>query len=216
MKRYFKLIIVLFIAIVLFGCESQNNQDNGKDKSPLGEWQIIEFTGSIRNLREQGIPLLCEPFDETYYPVLDNEQTYIQFIERTSEPDLEEIPAFVISSYNDSVEGGVFIFYITFDNGYYSNHVLSDFGMQYKYDSIFSSAYTFAGGKWEDDYLAGFIETGTSGGGYSIFNMAGILTSDSRIEGQWYWVEYTAWPAANAPECNSQGKGKGTWVAVKK
>lgn len=215
-SKLFCICILLSLILLFSGCEFLQDADNIDDESPLGQWKITEITGHISDVREEGIPLLCDAYSNTYNPVIDDNLSYIWFAERENDPDLDPIPDSLLRAFSPSDTGGVFLFYISFDNGYYSNSVLGDFGVQMLYESLFANSYSFYGGRWTEDEMIGFSESGTAGGGYNCFTLEGFFVSDTRIEGTWDWVEYTAWPDAGAPECNSHASGSGSWVAVKK
>ena len=201
------------IAMANSSCDLLSNPE---DEGP-GEWKITEIDGSIINVRQEGVPLLCDPFDETYFPLLDDNLTFIQFAKRQNEPDLEGIPPELLDAGNPIPDtGDVFIFYFTFDNGYYSNSSLGDLGVQYLYESFVPGTFTYADGVWREELLSGSIMVQTAGGGYSKFSVLANFASDTRIEGIWEWEEHTAWPEVGAPECDSDGWGSGTWVAEKK
>jgi len=209
-----KIVIKLLMALIITGCDLIS--DPGAEGGP-GEWKITEIDGFISNVREVGIPLLCDPFEEKYYPVLDDNLTYIESYERLQKPDFTKIPPELIDAGNPIPDtGDVFVFYFTFDNGYYSNSELGDLGTQYLYESLISGTFTYSVGTWRDDLVTGSILTQTAGGGYSKFEVWGSLTSDTRIEGGWEWTEHTAWPQVGAPECDSDASGSGFWVAEKK
>lgn len=215
------LAILLTGVALIFSCEQNSDPGKGEDKSPVGEWAIEEFTGSINNKRETGIPLLCDAYNETYFPLLGEDQSYIRIVEIKKEPDFEHIPTSVFDTYKLDSEGLVFIFHISFDNGYYTNDVLEGIGVQGAYESFFGDAWSTAIGVYTDSEISiadvvGVSESGTSGGGYNRFIMEGKLISSTRIEGTWSWTETTQWPDINAQECNTQGTGEGTWIAVKK
>lgn len=211
--------VILLGVIVLSGCDALNELDNADDGTPLGEWQIIHFSGSIKLASKGDGTALCEAFEEEFFPVLDEDLDYIKFIEVRKEPDFQHIPSSVYDAYQFDSDGLVFIFHITFDNGYYSNQVLEGLGVQIQYESFLADAWSMAGGVYSESEMVsaeiqGFTESGTSDGGHNKFIMKGNFISDTRIEGTWEWEEYNTF--VGLPECNSSGSGSGSWVAEKK
>jgi len=184
---------------------------------PLGEWRILEFTGSIGDERVGGgIEILCDYFNSTYQPVLGSEDTYILLLEKQSDPDLGNIPQDLfdaISSPDDG--GGVFVFLFAFDNGYHSNQVLEDLGVQAQYSQLIPGFWDFAFGTWTAQRVEGEIQLGSSGGGKSAFSLTGKFVSENRLEGNWSFEETTALPGGESPECNTAASGEGIWVAEK-
>lgn len=220
-KRYLLApAVILLGVIVLSGCDALNEAGNADDVTPNGAWEIIHFSGSIKLASEGGAPPLCDAFEEEFFPALDKDIDYIKFIETREEPDFQHIPSSVYDAYQFDSEGLVFIFHITFDNGYYSNQVLEGLGVQLQYESFLANAWSMAGGVYSESELVsaeiqGFTESGTSDGGHNMFLMKGNFISDTRIEGTWEWEEFNT--LAALPEaCNSSGSGSGSWVAEKK
>lgn len=210
-------VIALSLIVSLSGCEENNKGgiDPG-DASSMGKWKVTEFSGSILNERTGGgDPLLCPYFKETYSPVLGDDQTYIYFQNRTRDPELPKISMDVYDTLNIIYEGGVFIFHVSFDNGYYGNESLEGSGVQYYYSDFIPGSWTFSVGFWTEEGVHGEIRAGNSSGGFSSFHLKGMFKNDDLIEGQWTWEEITAWSVIPA-ECTSEAYGTGQWSAVRK
>lgn len=208
-------LILIVVAIVAYGCDALDTTDQDESDGRFGTWRVTELSGHITNIGENTVPLLCEAFEEVYYPILGEENSYIEFVKRERNFDRSILPNALVTMTNGVDTGDVFVFYFSFDNGYYSNYILGDLGAQYFYESIFGDAYSFAGGTWLGDDFSGFIESTTGSGGFNLFSVAGYFVSDTKIEGTWSWTELAVFIDPNHPECNSHASGDGTWTAVK-
>lgn len=208
------------VLILVMSCEGLVEGLGGvEDEQPLGDWEIIEIDGSINDFRSgPGIEVLCDPYDNTYYPVKSDDQTYILFEDKNEELDPKSIPPEIINAEtvpDDALEG-LFIFTFTFDNGYYSTEFLLDLGLPSQEINIIPGASDYGLGLWTANEVFGIWHVSTESGGNTKFTVTGKFTSETRIEGEWKLDENTVFPGDDLPECNSEAHGEGKWVAERK
>lgn len=224
-KRVIGLAIgLILIASLVVSGPDRNIHTVKSDYQPhLGEWSVIEVTGFI-NYKVKGGSGYCEPKNENYYPILDDDQTFIKFYINHSEPKLKNIPREVYDTLNVYEEvNGLFIFQFSFDNGYHSNSMLESFNVPYHYTEVLRGLWTFEVGLWTEagdsaekgPYVYGEIIAGNKWGGKSSLAVVGQFKNENRIEGQWEFKENTAGPIS-VPECEGKSYGSGNWTAVRK
>jgi hypothetical protein len=214
---------ILVVCAVIFGSDKNIPTINYENQPDLGEWKVTEFTGSI-NYVVAGGSSYCDKVNENYYPIVDDDQTFIKFFDGSSEPKLKNIPLEVYDTLNliDDVKG-LFIFQFSFDNGYHSNAALESFNVPYHYTEVIRGLWTFEVGLWTEvvelaekgPYVYGDIIAGNKWGGKSSLTVTGRFKSENKIEGQWEFSEVTAGPIS-IPECEGKSYGSGKWVAIKK
>ena len=196
----------------------QGESNTSTDRiDPLGEWNVIELSGSIDDERVGGgIEILCDYFDTTYRSDLDSADTYIRLLEKKSDPDLGNIPQDVFDAMSSPGEGGgLFVFSFAFNNGYHTNQVLEALAVQAQYSQLIPEFWDFAFGVWSEQGVEGEIQLGAEGGGNSEFKVTGQFVTEKRLEGNWSFEENTALPGGESPECNTAASGEGNWAAEK-
>ena len=238
-KVYGLVTVLLLVLVGIIGFLGyQPDADPISNYSPKGTWKVIEVTGFV-NEKVVGGSAWCDALNENYYPIIDDDQTFIKFIEGSRKPKLKDIPREVYDTLNIITNPlGIFIFQFSFDNGYESNAVLESYGVPYHYTELITGLWTFEEGIWgnkrefvyknqldyskandknfiDDELVAlGVIISGNKWGGKSTMKVVGSFKGENRIEGWWQWNGITAGPA-NIPECTSVSEGSGNWVAIK-
>jgi len=230
------LVLVGIIGFIGYQPKAETLVDNF---NPAGTWKVTEVTGFV-NETVKGGSAWCDALDENYYPIIDDDQTFIKFIEGSRKPKLKKIPMKVFDTLNMVTNPkGIFIFQFSFDNGYETNAVLESYGVPYHYTELIKGLWTFEEGIWgnkaefvykhelddgishdknliNDEIVAyGEIISGNKWGGRNSLKVVGHFKSDNRIEGSWIWEGNTAGPI-NVPGCTSKLEGSGKWVAEKK
>ena len=231
---------LLVVATILYSFNINTSSTvNSKNQPQLGTWKVTEVTGFV-NVVVKGGSAWCDAVNENYYPIIDDDQTFIKFIEGSRKPKLKNIPMKVFDTLNMVTNPkGIFIFQFGFDNGYESNAVLESYGVPYHYTELIKGLWTFEEGIWgnkaefvyknefdggishdknliNDEIVAlGTITSGNKWGGKYTVKVVGHFKGENRIEGQWEWYGVTAGPV-NIPECTSKLEGSGNWVAIKK
>ena len=233
-KIYGLATVLLLVLVGIIGFIGYQPEADAVDNfNPAGTWKVTEVTGSV-NEKVKGGSAWCDAKDENYYPIIDDDQTYIKFIDGSKKSKLKNIPRTVYDTLNIMKnEKGIFIFQFSFDNGPESNKVLESYRVPYHYTEIIKGLWTFEVGYWgntkelegtqigklsnayaEGIVAEGEIISGNKWGGRNSLRVVGHLKSDNRIEGFWVWDGNTAGPI-NIPECTSKLEGSGKWVAEK-
>ncbi len=196
-----------------------------RDSALVGvqEWRITEITGTIVDEREgEGLEVMCEDFKNTYSPVLQSEDTFLQRVKRKRAPSLDGISPDLLMLANelgdpDDVDpedpADVFVFSFAFDNGYHSNRSL-DVGIQLVRAELIPGAWSFEWGFWREAGVMGGVRLGAPGGGKSTFRMTGQFNGESHLTGDWSFEENTT--MMGLPECNTTAIGSGTWTAERR
>lgn len=215
--------LILVVAAVIFGTDKSAPTINSENQPDLGEWTVTEVTGFV-NYVVKGGSSWCDAKNENYYPIIDDDQTFIKFVNGNAESKLNNIPREVYDTLNiiDDVKG-LFLFQFSFDNGYDTNMTLESFNVPYHYTEVIKGLWTFEVGLWaevpelSDDgpYVYGETISGNKWGGKRSVKVVGQIKGENRIEGQWVWDEVTAGPG-NIPECEGKSYGSGKWAAIKK
>lgn len=231
---------ILILGAVIFGPDKGIPEIDSRIKPHLGEWKVTEMTGYV-NYEETGEGRFCESKKDRFYPVIDDDLTFIKFLEGSREPTLENIPKEVYDSsdiYKNSK--GIFIFQFSFDNGGRTNKGIEPYGVTHHYTEVLKGLWTFETGYWGDPaelehvqlgtlnnntlgidnniVVIGEVRSGTSGGGKGSFLVTGQFKGEDRIEGQWVAKTVAgSWGEIKSPlACPWQENGSGTWVAVRK
>lgn len=215
---------ILVLGGLIFGPDKDIPRIDTGIEPHLGEWEVTEVTGFV-NLVVKGGSAFCEPKNENYYPIIDNDQTFIRFFSDYADPKLKNIPREVYDTLNVLEDvNGLFIFQFSFDHGYETNAALESFNVPYHHTKVLKgSMWTFEVGLWTEmeefsekgPYVLGEIISGNKWGGKNSVKVMGQFKGENRIEGQWVWDGVTAGPA-NIPECESESHGQGTWIAIRK
>ena len=219
-KRIFWLAtgFLLVVATILYSFNINTSSTvNSKNQPPLGTWKVTEFSGNISSqLDRPGVKLFCDDFTKYYYyPIIDDNKTFIKFLERSRKPRLKNIPREVYDTLNIvHDEKGLFIFQFNFDNGFRSNKILEGFGVQYQYTELIKGLWSFEVGFWNEQGVRGETISGTKWGGKCNFGVVGRFINENRIEGQWTYEAVETLPGTK--NCVSKGEGSGRWVAIKK
>jgi len=214
---------ILILAGVIFGPDKEIPEIEDENKMDLGGWTVTEVTGFV-NYVVKGGSSWCDAKNENFYPIINDDQTFIKFVNGNAEPTLKNIPRDVFDTLNvmDRVKG-LFLFQFSFDNGYDTNMTLESFNVPYHYTEVVKGLWTFEVGLWAEvpefrgkgPRVYWEIISGNKWGGKRTVVVRGQIKSENRIEGQWIWDEVTAGPG-NIPECEGKSYGSGNLVAVRK
>jgi len=78
--------------------------------NPTGTWKVTEVTGFV-NVVVKGGSAWCDAVNENYYPIIDDDQTFIKFIEGSRKPKLKNIPIKVFDTLNMVTELKRYIYF---------------------------------------------------------------------------------------------------------
>lgn len=226
-------VLLMILAGIIGFMGYQPAPDPVDNFNPVGKWKVTEITGFI-NYKVPGGSAWCDAKNENYYPIIDDDQTFIKLLDGSKKPNLKNIPMKVFDTLNMVTNPqGLFIFQFKFDNGYDGNAVLESYRVPYHYTEVIKGLWTFEIGFWGDTknledeligkysnslgegiFVYGEISGGNKWGGKATMKVVGSFKGENRIEGWWQLNEITAGPA-NIPECTAVSEGSGNWVAIK-
>ncbi len=228
--------IILLLSAIYFWPTQDLPEIDSRLKPDLSEWKVVELTGHVDYV-EPGGGKWCKPKTERYSPILDEDLTFIKFLDIGTEPLFKnKLGTADTSSWNETINAkGIFIFQFSFDNGAKTNKGIEPYGVPFHQTEVLKGLMTHEIGYWGDTSELESTQFGTlnkglgnglvvigqeisitSGGGKGSFEVVGHFKGEDRIEGRWVLEDVSGDWGALKTYCPWEANGAGTWTAVRK